>query len=95
MSKVTGALSSFLRFVLTQNEANSRLVFLLQGAVVALCILIIVVAFVVREPNPMVADAYVLMLVTLLGGGTSLSVGRMFVKRNNHKSKEQNDRQPE
>jgi hypothetical protein len=68
--------------VLETPEANSRLVFLVQGVCSAIATVILAVAYVVKEPtNPLVSEGYVMLMATLLGGGSLLHGARALSKK--------------
>lgn len=71
-------LASGMQYLLSTDEANSRFVYLLQGAAAAAGVLILVIAF-ISTPHDQ-RDGYEIMTATLLGGGSLCHVGRMLTK---------------
>jgi hypothetical protein len=72
------ALGQFMKLLMERDEANSRFVFLLQGLAIAVSVVMVAAAFVKVETTP---DGFVMMMGTLLGGGTAIHFGRSVTKK--------------
>lgn len=75
-----GNMQAFLKFLLTEPDANSRFVFLLQGIATAISIQILTVAYVMAH-DPSARDGFATTLMVLLGGGSLANLAKGYSKR--------------
>lgn len=80
VSKASGYLKALFEKCMNEDGVNSRLMFFLHGAISAVCILILSIAFIFAKSH----DGYDYMILALGTSGGAAAVGRFFTKKNSN-----------